>query len=195
MAEAGGPAALAGAMIKPLDGDGGIFSAEQLEEAIRPDDRYMPRSRLVSVEQTTNMGGGRVWPLEAVRSVLEVARAHGLRAHLDGARLMNAVVASGVPAADYACGFDTAWIDFSKGLGAPVGAVLCALARADRRGLALEADDGRRPAPGGHRGRRLHRTRSTTTSSGWPRTTRTRACSRTGCASSAWTCCRRRPTS
>ena len=84
----------------------------------------MPRSRVVSVEQTSNRGGGRVWPLESVRSVLEVARRHGLRAHMDGARLMNAVVASGVPAASYAGGFDTAWLDFTKGLGAPVGAVL-----------------------------------------------------------------------
>jgi threonine aldolase len=72
------------------------------------------------------MGGGRVWPLEQMREVLGVAREHGMRAHLDGARLLNAVVASGVPAADYASGFDTAWLDFSKGLGAPVGAVLCA---------------------------------------------------------------------
>jgi threonine aldolase len=126
VAEAGGPAALAGAMIRTLEGDGGIFTAEQLEQALRPDDRYMPRSRLVSVEQTTNMGGGRVWPLDAIRDVLAVARSHGLRAHLDGARLMNASVASGKPAADFASGFDTAWIDFSKGLGAPVGAVLCA---------------------------------------------------------------------
>ncbi len=72
------------------------------------------------------MGGGRIWPLARIEEVLGVAREHGLRAHLDGARLMNAVVASGVPAADYARGFDTAWIDFSKGLGAPVGAVLAA---------------------------------------------------------------------
>ncbi len=70
------------------------------------------------------MGGGRVWPAESIDEVLAVAREHGLRAHLDGARLMNAVVASGVPAARYASAFDTAWIDFSKGLGAPVGAVL-----------------------------------------------------------------------
>ena len=125
IAEAGGPAALAGAMIRALEGEGGIFRAEQVREAIRPLDRYMPRSRLVSVEQTTNMGGGRVWPLEAIQGVLEVAREHGLRAHMDGARLMNAAVASGVPAADFAGGFDTAWLDFSKGLGAPVGAVLC----------------------------------------------------------------------
>ncbi|MGO9882446.1 MAG: threonine aldolase family protein [Solirubrobacteraceae bacterium] len=123
--EAGGPAQQAGAMIRTLEGDGGMFTAEQFEAAIRVDGtRHMPRSRLVSVEQTTNLGGGRVWPMPAIESVLEVARRHGLRAHLDGARLMNAVVASGVPAADYASGFDTAWIDFTKGLGAPVGAAL-----------------------------------------------------------------------
>jgi len=125
VAEAGGPAELAGAMTTRLAGDAGMFTPEQVDAAIWPEDRYMPRSRLVSVEQTTNMGGGRVWPLDQIRGVLEVARAHGMRAHLDGARLLNAVVASGVPAADYASGFDTAWLDFSKGLGAPVGAVLC----------------------------------------------------------------------
>jgi threonine aldolase len=123
--EAGGPAQLSGLMIRALDGDGGVYSAEQLEEALRPPyDRYTPRSRLVSVEQTTNLGGGRIWPLETVRAVVAVARRHGLRAHLDGARLMNAVVASGVPASEYAGAFDTAWLDFTKGLGAPVGAVL-----------------------------------------------------------------------
>jgi threonine aldolase len=125
VAEAGSVAQLSGAMTRQLDGEGGMFTPEQVEAAIRPDDRYLPRTRLVSVEQTTNMGGGRVWPLERVRDVLGVARAHGLRAHMDGARLMNAVVATGVPAADYASGFDSAWLDFSKGLGAPVGAVLC----------------------------------------------------------------------
>jgi threonine aldolase len=125
VAEAGGPAQLAGAMLRTLDGEGGIFTAAQLEEVLHaPGDRYAPRSRLVSVEQTTNMGGGRVWPLHTILEVLVLAREHGLRAHLDGARLMNAVVASGVAADDYASGFDTAWIDFSKGLGAPVGAVL-----------------------------------------------------------------------
>ena len=123
--EAGGPAQVAGLMIRTLDGDGGRFSAWQLEAAVRPaGNRYMPRSRVVSVEQTSNLGGGRVWPLDAIRGVLEVARRHGLRTHLDGARLMNAVVASGVPAHDWASGFDTAWLDFTKGLGAPVGAAL-----------------------------------------------------------------------
>jgi threonine aldolase len=87
-------------------------------------DRYLPRSRLVSVEQTTNYGGGRVWPLRQIRDVLDVAARHKLLTHMDGARLMNAVVASGVSASDYASGFTTAWLDFTKGLGAPVGACL-----------------------------------------------------------------------
>jgi threonine aldolase len=125
VAEAGGPAVLAQAMLAPIDGERGMFTGAQVEALIRrPGDRYLPRSALVCIEQTTNKGGGCVWPLEQVREVLAVARAHGLRTHMDGARLMNAVVASGVPAAEWASGFDTAWLDFSKGLGAPVGAVL-----------------------------------------------------------------------
>ena len=125
-AEAGGPAAISSAMMRTLDGDGGRFTAAQLEAAIRPPDRYLPRSRLVSVEQTTNLAGGRNWPRQQIGEVLDVARARGMRAHLDGARLLNAVVATGVSAAEYASGFDTAWIDFTKGLGAPVGACLAA---------------------------------------------------------------------
>jgi threonine aldolase len=125
IAEAGGPAQNAALMIHALDGDGGIFTADQVKAAIRdPGNRYLPRSRVLSVEQTTNMGGGRVWPLEQVKEVLAVARAHGLRAHMDGARLMNAVVASRTSAAEFGGGFDTVWLDFTKGLGAPVGAVL-----------------------------------------------------------------------
>jgi threonine aldolase len=125
VAEAGGPSALSGAVLAPVPGEGGMFTADALEAALFPaGHRYQPRSRLVSVEQTTNLAGGRMWPLQQVRAVLEVAARHRLRTHLDGARLLNAVVASGVPAADWAHGFDTAWIDFTKGLGAPVGAVL-----------------------------------------------------------------------
>jgi len=98
VAEAGGPAAISGAMLAQLDGDGGRFTAAQLEEAVRPPDRYLPRTRLVSVEQTTNLAGGRVWPLEQLDEVLATARKHSLRAHLDGARLLNACAASGVEA-------------------------------------------------------------------------------------------------
>jgi threonine aldolase len=127
IAEAGGPAQLSGAVITEVDGESGMFTAPDLHEAIHgggPGGRYGPRPRLVCVEQTTNMGGGRVWPLEQVQSVLDLARSEGLATHLDGARLMNAVVASGVDAAAWAGGFDSAWLDFTKGLGAPVGACL-----------------------------------------------------------------------
>src|SRR5499433_1958097 len=122
--ETGGPAALAGVNVRPLDGARGQFDAAAVEAAVRPASRYSPRSRLVWVEQTSNMGGGSVWPLERIEAVAAVARRHGLATHLDGARLMNAVVASGVSARDYAAPFDSAWIDFTKGLGAPVGAAL-----------------------------------------------------------------------
>ena len=123
--EAGSAATVNGAMLRMLDAPTGIFQAADVEGALRaPGDRYAPRSRVVSVEQTTNMGGGRVWPVATVNEVLGVARGAGLRAHMDGARLMNAAVASGVHASAYAGDFDTAWLDFSKGLGAPVGAVL-----------------------------------------------------------------------
>ncbi|MDQ3934273.1 MAG: beta-eliminating lyase-related protein [Actinomycetota bacterium] len=125
IAEGGGPAAHAGAMIVALEGEGGMFDADALRGAFSTQgSRYEARSALVSVEQTTNMGGGRVWPLDRMRGVVDAARERGLRTHLDGARLMNAAVAAGVPASDYAAMFDTAWIDFSKGLGAPMGACL-----------------------------------------------------------------------
>jgi len=125
--EGGAPSALSGAVMTVVDGEAGMFTPEALDAAIREHpagDRYAPRPRLVCVEQPTNMGGGRIWPLEQVEAVVDVARSHGLRAHLDGARLMNAVVASGVDAASWAGRFDSAWVDFTKGLGAPVGACL-----------------------------------------------------------------------
>jgi threonine aldolase len=122
--EGGGPAALAGVMIQPLAGHRGIFSAAQLAAAIRRDRPYAPRQRLVVVEQTSNLGGGAIWPLDVLNGVAETAHAAGLSTHMDGARLLNACVASGIAAADYARGFDSVWIDFSKGLGAPGGAVL-----------------------------------------------------------------------
>jgi threonine aldolase len=102
-----------------------MFDGAALRAQMRdPADSHEPRSRLVMIEQTTNFGGGRVWPLAKVEEVLGVAREFKLRTHLDGARLLNAVVASGESAAAYAAGFETAWIDFSKGLGAPIGACL-----------------------------------------------------------------------
>jgi threonine aldolase len=122
--EAGGPAFLARLMLYPLDGPRGLFTAAQVEEAIRPDSPYYPRSRIVEIENTHNMGGGSIWPLAQLQAVCATAHRHGLVTHLDGARLLNAVVATGIPAKTYAEPFDSAWIDLSKGLGCPVGAVL-----------------------------------------------------------------------
>ena len=122
--EGGGPAALAGAMVRPLDGEAGVYSPEQLADAVRAVSRYAPRSRLAVVEQTSNQGGGTIWPLETIEAVGETAKAHGLLLHMDGARLLNAVVEAGVDAARFAAPFDSVWVDFSKGLGCPVGAVL-----------------------------------------------------------------------
>lgn len=123
--ETGGPAALAGVNVRPLDGARGQFDTAAVEEGVRPaNNRYAPRSRLLWVEQTSNLGGGSVWPLARIASVVGAGRRHNLVTHMDGARLMNAVVASGVSARTYADHFDSTWIDFTKGLGAPVGAAL-----------------------------------------------------------------------
>lgn len=122
--EAGGPAVLAGATICPLPGRGGLFGVQEIEAKLGFVKRNTPRPRLIVVEQTVNRGGGGVWPLADIEALATYARAHDLRVHIDGARLMNAVVASGVAAREYARHCDTVWIDFSKGLGCPVGAVL-----------------------------------------------------------------------
>lgn len=122
--EAGGPAAISGAMLHPIDGDRGTFTGDQVRAAVRPDSRYMPRTRLMAVEQTANLAGGTVWPVDQLDEVAGAARDAGLASHLDGARLLNAVVASGVSAERYCRHLDSAWIDLTKGLGAPVGAVL-----------------------------------------------------------------------
>jgi threonine aldolase len=122
--EGGAPAAIAGALIKGLTGDRGMFTVDTLEEAIRPVSRYSPTQRLVEVEQTANRGGGACWSVEALHAVSKAAHAHGLSTHMDGARLMNAAVALGVPASDLTDGFDSVSLDFTKGLSAPLGAVL-----------------------------------------------------------------------
>ena len=122
--EVGGAAAMIGAVLRPLPSPDGLFSAEQVRQAIRPLVYYMPRTRAVSIEQTSNIIGGVCWPLEQIQEVCATAHGAGLVAHLDGARLFNAVVATGIDARTFAAPFDSVWIDLSKGLGAPVGAVL-----------------------------------------------------------------------
>ena len=122
--ECGSPAALSGVILRTLNGVNGIFSAEDVRRAIRPYSRYMPISKMLLVEQTANLGGGAIWPLEKIDSVTKVARDHGLITHMDGARLLNAVAKTNIKASRYARDFDSVWIDFSKGLGAPCGAIL-----------------------------------------------------------------------
>ena len=124
-AESGGTAANAGVMIRTVDGPAGVFTGEQVKAALRdPNNRNAPRSRLVSIENTSNGGFGTVWPLATMQGVTKVARDAGVSLHMDGARLANAVVKSGTKAADYAACVDSLWLDYTKGLGAPVGASL-----------------------------------------------------------------------
>lgn len=122
--ESGGPAALSGVSTLPLPGERGVFTAAQVTASLRPDNIHYPVSRLLVVENTHNRGGGTVWPLARIAEVCSAARKAGLATHLDGARLFNAVVASGVPAAEYARHFDTLTTCFSKGLGAPAGSII-----------------------------------------------------------------------
>lgn len=124
IAEGGGPALLAGAMVRPMDGVRGVFTADQAREEIAARGTHTSRTALISVENTTNRGGGKVWPLENLADLRTLCDEHGIAFHMDGARLMNAVIAAGNSAKTFASYVDTVWIDLSKGLGAPVGAVL-----------------------------------------------------------------------
>ena len=123
--EAGGPGLLAGVQTQMLDGVNGMFEAHQVAAALRPKGNlYIPETALVLVEQTANMGGGAVWPLEMLREVATVSAEAGVATHMDGARLLNAVVKTGISAKDYAQGYDSVTICFTKGLGCPFGALL-----------------------------------------------------------------------
>ena len=122
--ETGGAAGLAGVQLKLLPGVRGVMAASDVRAAIRQDAPHFPRSALLCVEDTANRGGGKVQPLENTAALCAEARVHGLATHLDGARLFNAVVASGVPLARRAEGFDTVSFCFSKGLGCPVGSIV-----------------------------------------------------------------------
>jgi threonine aldolase len=123
--EGGGPGALAGAVVLGLRGARGQFDGATLRDALREKRRNAPLQTLVEVEQTANAGGGSVWPVALLAEVFNTAHDHGLKTHMDGARLMNAVVAAGVAAPDMVAHCDSVWLDFTKGLGAPLGAVLC----------------------------------------------------------------------
>jgi threonine aldolase len=123
--EAGAPAQLSGITVQTVRGERGILDPDRLVAAFPPEDVHYPPVRLVMVEDTANEGGGTVYPLEVLDAVAALARQRGAATHLDGARLFNAEVASGIPVARRARGYDTVSICLSKGLGAPVGSLLC----------------------------------------------------------------------
>lgn len=131
--EGGGIARLWGATPRTFPGDRGLLTLAELRTAIRPEDAHYARTRLVCLENTHNRAGGRVHPIDEIAAISAWARAQGLALHLDGARLMNAVVASGVAASVWASHFDTVSLCFSKGLGAPVGSALAGSADVIRR--------------------------------------------------------------
>jgi threonine aldolase len=124
--EHGAAAALAGVQLHWVPGHRGILDPDQVAAAIRPKDPSHPPTRLICLENTHNSGGGSVYPLSTIQRIRTLALDHGVPMHLDGARLFNAVVATGVPAAEYARHFETVSFCLSKGLGAPVGSVIAA---------------------------------------------------------------------
>ena len=122
--EAGATAALSGVICSLIPGDRGVFGAKDMEAAIRPLNDHYPRTKLVCVENTSNRGGGKVWPLEKLAEVKKTADENGLKIHLDGARIWNAAAAMNIPEREIAKHFDSVSVCFSKGLGAPVGSAL-----------------------------------------------------------------------
>ena len=124
MYEGGGPAVLSGVGCRELPSDGGMFAGADIRAAVRPNRVNYPQMTLVCVENTTNHGGGRVWPLAQLKEIVDTCRELGLATHMDGARIWNAAVAGGTTEAEIAAGFDSVSVCFSKGLGAPVGSAL-----------------------------------------------------------------------
>jgi threonine aldolase len=122
--EAGAPAALSGVTCRTIRGEYGVLDAAQLHGKIRPSNEHYARTRLVCLENTHNRGGGRIFPLEKIKAISTWAKSSGLALHLDGARLWNAIVATGMAGSEWAKPFDSISVCFSKGLGAPIGSCL-----------------------------------------------------------------------
>ncbi|TFB09182.1 low-specificity L-threonine aldolase [Candidatus Marinimicrobia bacterium MT.SAG.3] len=122
--ESGAPALLSGVMLRTIDGEMGSITAEQVESNIRPTSYHFAQTTLITLENTHNRAGGTIFPIGQIKEISEVAKKHNIKMHLDGARLMNAVVATGIEAIEWASYFDSVSICLSKGLGAPVGSVV-----------------------------------------------------------------------
>ena len=124
--ETAGAAALCGVQVRPVKTEAGVMTPEQVASAVRPrDDVHQPVTAAITFENTHNRHGGVVWPLDALRAASDEAHRHGVRVHLDGARIFNAAVALGVPASDIAACADTVTFCLSKGLACPIGSVFC----------------------------------------------------------------------
>ena len=131
--EQGGYAQLSGLAVNPIRGRHGVLSVEELQDEIRGGDEHLVTTRLLCLENTHNRGGGTVYPIERIRELCDWAKRRDLATHLDGARLFNAVAATGVPLSEWGAPFDTISVCFSKGLGAPVGSALVGSAESIRK--------------------------------------------------------------
>lgn len=123
--ETAAPAVMSAVQVKTIAGIRGVFTAEELPPHIRPSIYYMPRTRVICIENTHNRAGGTIYPIEEIKKISSFCKEHGIIFHLDGARLWNASVATGIPVQEWAQYFDSVSVCFSKGLGAPVGSALC----------------------------------------------------------------------
>jgi len=133
--EVAGAAVMSGVQFNALTGPGGAMSAEQIQNAIRPEDIHQPKTTLVCLENTHNRAGGTVYPIDEIKKISAVCKKNGIKTHLDGARLWNASVATGIPLEEYAKYFDSAMVCYSKGMGCPVGSVLVG----DKKSIAVAA--------------------------------------------------------
>jgi threonine aldolase len=126
--ETAAPALLSGVQLLPIEGQHGVITAEHIKKYLRPKAYYFPQNTLICLENTHNRAGGFIYPVEEIRKIRELALNEGIRMHLDGARIYNASVETGIPVDEYASYFDSISFCFSKGLGAPVGTILCSTA-------------------------------------------------------------------
>ncbi|MFG0318784.1 MAG: GntG family PLP-dependent aldolase, partial [Planctomycetota bacterium JB042] len=131
--EAGGIGLISGVQCRPVRGEHGVMDPGEVEAAVRGIDIHLPRSSLLCLENTNNVAGGTVVPLENFDAMRAIADRHGMKILLDGARLFHAALAAGVDASEYAARADLAWVALSKGLSAPVGSVVCGTAEDVRR--------------------------------------------------------------
>ena len=123
--EGGSVAAHWGLVVRPVQGSGGVVTADQVEPLLRPGNDHNPRTAVVAIENTHNSAGGRIFPLDEARAIAKVCRDNSVSVHLDGARIFNAQAATGSPVSEWAACADTVTFCFSKGLGGPIGSMVC----------------------------------------------------------------------